>query len=111
MGIYLDQLKSAGEKVAVLDVPIPVKEGFLDRCDIVWNVVTDEKIRLERLQKRGHSLADAKRRIEVQMTTEEYSNLADLDIDNNSDFDNLRKQVNQLLEKYLGARGLPYNKI
>ncbi len=111
MSIYLDQLKASGEKVAVLDVPIPVKEGFLDLCNIVWNVTANEEIRLVRLQNRGMSIEDAKRRIMIQMTPAQYSELADIDIDNSYDFDILRKQVNQLLEDSLGARGLPYKKI
>ncbi|MGI6580067.1 MAG: dephospho-CoA kinase [Saccharofermentanales bacterium] len=111
MGKYLDDLENSGEKVVVLDVPIPVKEGFLDRCDQVWNVTSNQEIRLNRLEKRGLSKAEAMRRMAVQMTPEEYSKLADLDIVNNQDFDQLREQVNKILTSELGSRGLPFNKI
>lgn len=111
MGIYLDELENSGAKVAVLDVPIPVKEGFLDRSDLVWNVTSDKEIRLKRLEVRGLSRSEALRRMAVQMTPEEYSKLADLDIVNNHDFDYLRKQVNQILSEVLTPRGLSFNKI
>ncbi len=111
MGIYLEQLEASGEKVVVLDVPIPVKEGFLDRCNQVWNVRADEKIRLERLKKRGVDHAEAKRRMAVQLSPEQYSELADLDIENNQDFDQLRKEVNRLLTEQLEPRGLRFHKI
>lgn len=111
MGIYLDSLENSGEKVAVLDVPIPVKEGFLDRCDQVWNVTSDQNIRLNRLEKRGLDKTEALRRMAVQMTPEEYSKLANLDIVNNHNFDQLREQVNKILVAELGTRGLPFNKI
>ncbi|HHU53317.1 MAG TPA: dephospho-CoA kinase [Clostridiaceae bacterium] len=111
MGKYLDELEKSGEKIAVLDVPIPVKEGFLDRCNQVWNVTSDQNIRLNRLEKRGLSRGEALRRIAVQMTPEEYSKLADIDIVNNHNFDQLREQVNEILAAELGSRGLPFNKI
>lgn len=95
----------------MLDVPIPVKEGFLDRSDLVWNVTSDKEIRLKRLEIRGLSRSEALRRMAVQMTPEEYSELADLDIVNNHDFDYLRKQVNQILSEVLTPRGLSFNKI
>lgn len=111
MGIYLEQLKKSNEKTVVLDVPIPVKKGFLDKCDQVWNIRSNEDLRLERLKKRGLSLVDAKRRMAVQMTPDQYSDLADFDIYNNNDFDHLRNQVNRILEEQLTPRGLPFNKI
>lgn len=111
MGVYLGELKNSGEKVAVLDVPIPVKEGFRDLCDLVWNVTSDKPIRLKRLEGRGLSKTEALRRMAVQMSPEEYSEIADLDIVNNHDFDNLRKQVNQILNAELTSRGLKFNQI
>ncbi len=111
MGIYLTELEKSGAKVAVLDVPIPVKEGFLDRCHLVLNITADLEIRLERLIKRGMTKEDALRRMAVQMTPEQYSELADLDIVNNGSYEVLREQINTLLEKELAPRGLPFHQI
>lgn len=111
MATYLKELTASGEKVAVLDVPIPVKEGFLDRCDLVINVVADPEIRLERLLGRGLSQTDAERRMAIQMPPESYSDLADLDISNNGDFDQLRSDINQFMDQELGSRGLLFKKI
>lgn len=111
MSVYLEQLEASGEKAVVLDVPIPVKEGFLDRCDLVINVTADPSLRLKRLIDRGLSQADAERRMAIQMPPEGYSELADLDIDNNGDFDQLRNDLNRLLDKELTSRGLNFKKI
>lgn len=111
MGFYLDQLEKTGIKVAVLDVPIPVKEGFLDKCNQVWNITADKEIRLDRIEKRGMDRADALRRMSVQMTPEQYSELADVDVQNDGTYDELREKVNTLFEKELSPRGLSFNKI
>ena len=94
-----------------MDVPIPVEKGFLDQCDQVWNIKSDKNLRLERLESRGISQVEAERRMAVQMTPEEYSEIADIDILNNQDFDHLRSQINKILEEELTPRGLPFNKI
>lgn len=111
IGTYLKELKKSGEKTVVLDVPIPVEKGFLDQCDQVWNIKSDKNLRLERLESRGISQVEAERRMAVQMTPEEYSEIADIDILNNQDFDHLRSQINKILEEELTPRGLPFNKI
>ena len=50
----IDNLTRKKEKVVILDVPIPVKKGFVDRCDFIIVVWADHAIRLERLAERGN---------------------------------------------------------
>lgn len=107
MGEQLKELAKSGEKAAVMDVPIPVKHGFLDRCDQVWAVWADDEIRLDRLEHRGLEREEAERRMKIQMTREQYAELADIEIENNGDFEQIREQVDNLLQKELGSRGLP----
>jgi dephospho-CoA kinase len=102
----LEKERQKGTKVIVLDVPIPVKKGFLDVCNQVWVVSADEDVRLERLKDRGVDPEDAKRRMAMQMTREEYEDLADIVIVNNDGSDELKEKVESLIIQELGKRGI-----
>ncbi len=102
----IEKERERGTKVLVLDVPIPVKKGFLDVCNQVWVVSSNDNIRLERLEKRGVDRGDALRRIQMQMTREEYENLADIVITNNEDTLSLEKSVMQRMNEEFEKRGI-----
>lgn len=99
-------LKKAGEKLVVMDVPVPAKEGFLDKSDQVWVVWADDELRLDRLAGRGMETAEAKRRMLLQLSKEEYYNLADIIVENNGSIRDLEEKVNELIEAELHARGI-----
>jgi len=102
----LEKERQKGTKVLVLDVPIPVKKGFLDVCNQIWVVSADEEVRLMRLIDRGVAEDDARRRMAMQMTREEYEDLADIVIDNNDGSDELGEKVISLINQELGKRGI-----
>ncbi len=93
-------------KCVVLDVPIPVRKGFVDHCNQIWTVTCDEPVKLQRLVDRGMDLDDAKRRIAVQMTDDEYSQLADHVIDNSGTLEELQEKVDALIVSQLHERGI-----
>lgn len=93
-------------KCVVLDVPIPVKKGFVDHCNQIWVVTCDEAVRVNRLIDRGMTREDALRRISVQMTDDEYSALGDFTIDNSGDIDELMGKVEELIKSQLHERGI-----
>lgn len=95
-----------GLKFCVLDVPIPVKEGFLDRCDFVLVVRADEDLRLERLRARGMDEAEARRRMAMQMTEEEYAAKGQLLIDNSGTLEALHAELDAFAERELLSRGI-----
>ncbi|MBR3247871.1 MAG: dephospho-CoA kinase [Clostridiales bacterium] len=97
--------KEKGTKCVVLDVPIPVNK-FRELCDQIWVVTCDKDVRLARLQKRGMDKAEAERRIEVQMTDDEYCELGDHSIDNSWDLDDLKDKVEVLIREQLHERGI-----
>lgn len=111
IGLRLDQLSEKKVQAVALDVPLPVKHGFLDRCDQVWCVWADEKIRLNRLFLRGLSREEAELRIRVQLTEEEYRKLSTHMIFNNGDLSDLRVKVQGLLESELQSRGIAYQSL
>ncbi|NLV98998.1 MAG: dephospho-CoA kinase [Clostridiaceae bacterium] len=102
----LDEAARKKLRVIALDVPIPVKFGFLDRSDLVWVVSCAEEKRIQRLMRRGLSREDAERRLTVQMTDEEYQSIADYVIDNNGSLEDLYQKVRCQLKAELEARGI-----
>lgn len=93
-------------KCIVLDVPIPVRKGFCDRCNQIWVVTCEDDIRLDRLVDRGMDREDASRRIAVQMTNDEYAALGDHTIDNSGDANELAEKVEKLIVSQLHERGI-----
>ncbi len=93
-------------KLLVLDVPIPVKHGFVDVCNQIWVVSTRDDIRLDRLVLRGMDREDAKKRMAMQMTREEYEELGDVILVNDGTIDELILQVEEAVKKELNERGI-----
>lgn len=102
----IEKERTRGTKCLVLDVPIPVKKGFIDKCNQIWVVTCDMDVRLKRIQDRGMNIEDAKRRIAMQMTDEEYVSLGDFEINNSGDLDDLHRKVEELITKQLHERGI-----
>lgn len=73
----------------ILDVPIPIIE-FIRICDYIIVVLSDTPIRINRIIERNHlSEEDAILRIKSQLSNEEYKELADFIVYNNSDYNSL----------------------
>ena len=102
----IEEERKLKTKCVVLDVPIPVNNGFIDHCDQIWVVTCDDSIRLMRLIDRGMSKDDAQRRIEIQMSNDEYAALGDYEIDNSGSLDDLNKKVEELIKSQLHERGI-----
>lgn len=86
----------------VLDVPIPVEYGFFDLADIIFAVVANDDIRVERIiDRNGLTEQEAELRIYSQMSNREYINIADVVIENEGDLEVLRKNVVNSLAIYL----------
>lgn len=106
MDAELEKERARKTKCVVLDVPIPVKTGFIDHCNQIWVVNCDEKKRLQRLVARGMEEEDALRRISMQMTNDEYAAIGDHVIDNSGDLDALREKLSELIKLELTERGI-----
>ncbi|MDO5733381.1 MAG: dephospho-CoA kinase [Eubacteriales bacterium] len=102
----LQILEAKKTKAVVLDVPIPVRDGFLDRCDLVLLIWASDEVRIPRLRERGLNDEQIKERIAMQMSHEEYQEIANLEILNDGDLDELYAKVDRLLEDELASRGI-----
>lgn len=106
MGARIDRHREQGTRALVLDVPIPVREGFVNRCSQVWVVWADDDLRVARLAARGMDPVDVRRRMAMQMSRDEYFALADRVLWNNGDREALERDVEQALREELTARGI-----
>lgn len=114
MQTILDEHKKydqAGERVLVLDVPIPVETGFLDISDQVLIIWADDEVRYERLEQRGLPREEAAKRIDMQMTKEEYQALGDIHLDNSGTLADLEEVLDAYVESELQTRGIRLKEI
>ncbi|MDO8886394.1 dephospho-CoA kinase [Candidatus Oleimmundimicrobium sp.] len=90
------------EKVVVIDAPLIVETELLSLIDSLLVVVADEKIRLERLLKRGYSKDDAIARMKIQTPQDVLLKHADYVIENEGTLEKLKERVDELWEKIIG---------
>lgn len=101
----IEEETSKNTKCLILDVPIPVQR-FVDMSDQVWVVTCDTATRISRLLDRGLSYEEAQRRIAMQLSDEEYSDLADFVIDNSGSLEQTYARVDELIKTQLVERGI-----
>ena len=98
----LDELESTREhRFAVLDAALLIESGVYKKMDLVWVVVTDMDIRIKRIMERDGVTAEfAEKKIASQLSDEERLEKADEVLDNSGTIQELREQVDKILEKY-----------
>ncbi len=90
--------KSGFKGLVAIDAPLPVKRGFLDLVDEVWVVTAKKETRIKRVISRsGLSAEQAEKRIQAQMSEEEYLKLADVVIENNGTIEELEEKVADII--------------
>lgn len=102
--IIFDELKKVIESLNVdlifIDVPLLFEAGFEKLCDKVVVVYTNIDIEIKRLMKRDNINKDeAYLKISKQIGIEAKAKRADYVIDNSRDFNNTKKQIDELLER------------
>ncbi|GMR15783.1 MAG: dephospho-CoA kinase [Gammaproteobacteria bacterium] len=87
---------------AIIVVPLLIEANYDDLVDRILVVITDEKKRIERVQKRDNkSLSEIRSIIGNQADDEKRLKKADDIIENNSNIRNLGSQVKELHKKYM----------
>jgi dephospho-CoA kinase len=93
----IEEYRSKGVKVVVLDAPILFETNWTSLVDEVWVVAADEAHVIRRAAARsGLSEEQTKSRIRAQMSDDERIKRADAVIYNNGSADDLREKVNEL---------------
>jgi dephospho-CoA kinase len=91
--------------VLVYDVPLLVESELAGGFDVVVIVLADTETRLQRLDGRGMSRADAIARMAAQASDEQRRAVADEIVDNNGTEDELREVVDALWTRLLARQG------
>ena len=98
------------EAFIVLDVPLPIEDGFFDVVDRIWTVTANCDLRADRLIARmGISRAEADARIRSQMSSREYEAIADTVIENEKGETELRAAVEKALTDFLATRQVKFD--
>ena len=101
------QWENAGAAAGVLEAAVLFEAGWEDLADAVWTVEATYHQRLARIVAAlGMSEADARRRIDAQMSADERIERADVVVWNDGDRAQLRRRVGALWARLTNARGL-----
>ena len=95
----------AGARVAVCEASLLFEARTEDEYDRVLLVTAPEDERVRRWTARGGTEEDARRRIAAQMPSEEAARRADDVIVNGGSPEELRRQVEEVWERWLAAEG------
>ncbi|NLK68936.1 MAG: dephospho-CoA kinase [Clostridiaceae bacterium] len=95
----ISEFRKSQQNLVAVEAIVPIKHGFLDLVDTVWVVIASEKTRINRIMKRsGLTYEEAKKRIESQMSDDEYKSIADLVVYNDGTLKELEEKVWGLLK-------------
>ena len=94
------ELVGGGARVVVNDIPLLFEVGMQEQFDVVVLVDAPRDVRLERIVRdRGLDPAQAERMIDAQLPTEEKRGRADVVIDNDGTFEELREKAGRAWEE------------
>lgn len=87
------------EEIFFMDIPLLVEQNYVDWFDAIWLVAVKPEVQIQRLMARNaFSQREAEQRIASQMPLEEKLPFATVVIDNNGALDELKGQVNILID-------------
>lgn len=98
----LDALEKAGHEVAVYEVPLLFEKNLQGEMKAVILVTADERVRIDRVVHRdGVTEAEVLARMATQLDETTKRKRADYVIENNGSMDELRREVEFLLARFL----------
>ena len=91
-----------GRKLILLDAPTLFESHSDDFCDIIISVLAEPEIRLKRITERdGISEADAKNRMDSQLSAEFFISRSDYIIENNHSIGKVTEISREVAEKVI----------
>jgi dephospho-CoA kinase len=95
----LERYKEQEARVVVIEAPLLIEASWATMVDAVWVVTATEANVLKRLEKTGFSRNEIMARIRCQLTESERIKIADVAINNDYSFDELKLNVNGLWQE------------
>lgn len=100
MKAEIETAEKSGFEITVLDAPLLIEGKFITLCKEVWVVFADDESRAERIMKRDLiTYQQALDRMSKQKGYDVYNKYADIIIDNSTGLVNLKRQVENILNK------------
>lgn len=97
------EIETVKEDIVVIDAPALIESGTIHWCDYVIALVADRQVRISRIMKRdGLTREEAQARIDSQRSDSEYTQYADIVLDNSGD-EALEIMADNILRK-IGGR-------
>lgn len=95
----LEQYRIQRARIVVIDAPLLIEASWATMVDTVWVVTATEANVLKRLEKTGLSYNEIMARIRSQLTEGERIKVADVVINNDYSFDELKLKVDRLWQE------------
>lgn len=87
--------------IIVIDAPLLFESKLNEICNIVIGVISKKEIQIERIVVRDNiDYEHAEKRINAQITNEEYMRKCDEIIENNDNLEEIKKTVRKIAKKY-----------
>ena len=99
--LEIEKCRTRGDKAVFVAIPLLFEKGSPSQYDLVWSVIADENLRLERVRSRDNFDENMIRNIfDIQASdAQRVAGSTDV-IDNSGSLNQLYHQVNILLQKY-----------
>lgn len=96
----IDIIRENKYEFILLEAALLIEAGYMDICDELWYIYTDDKTRIKRLmESRGYSEEKAISIIKNQLSQEEFEKHCDIKLDNSLSFQNTMKQIDKILSQ------------
>lgn len=98
-------IDSSNEKILIFEIPLLFENGLHKAFDLTVNISADKELRLNRVMKRdGLSKESIQKRIDAQIHESQRKELADVNIINNNDFDDLFLKLGKLKTQIINLK-------
>lgn len=94
-----EEVTRADSSVIILEIPLLFETGFDKYCSSTITVYAKDEVIKERLERKGLSGEEARKRKEAQWTLEEKCRRADIIIDNSCSLEETKHQVQEVWKK------------
>ena len=99
----IEEHRRRGRKVVILEVIALIEANWTPLTDEIWVTVASDDIVIKRIkEQRGMSEEQILSRIRSQLTTEEWIKHADIVIENNGDFNELKTKLDEQWARITG---------
>ncbi len=96
----INELKKVGRiNIVVIEAPVIFERGYQNRFDIIIAVHTTEEAAIERLNDKGISEEEARKRLKSQFPIEMKVAKSDYSIDNNGTVEDTREQARDIYQR------------